>query len=1110
MSPLPPERWPEAEKLLDRALDLPRDAREPWVREACGADDELRIAVLEWLAACEAPDLVPDTPAAVFGAPLLSADPPTLGAEPIEIGDRVGPFRIVRLLGRGGMGAVFLAERSDGQFEQRVAVKLMRWGAGDDERMRRRFLEERQILARLDHPHIATFIDGGLTKDGRPYFVMQHVEGVPIDRCCDQAGLSVEQRLELFVEVCDAVEYAHARQIVHRDLKPGNILVTSEGQAKLLDFGIAKLLDPAGDSAERGLTRTGERLLTPEFASPEQIRGEPVTPASDVYALGVLLHHLLSGRGPYGTGPRTPHEVERAVLDAAPVLPSDAVTADRMTGPRDAATSPEEISGKRGTKPDELRRRLRGDLDAIVVTALQKEPGLRYRTAGALAEEVRRHLRGLPVQARRRSRGYRLRALARRHRVTLGVAGAALVGAAAVFALGSLGRLGEPASPAPPPVLAIGRIVDYRENAADDAGAPLADMLATNLARTEGLGVVSSARMYELVGRPAGAENPDQDRYARAARLAGAAQLVEGAVYATGDGGLRLDLRRVDLASGAVAGALTSTGASLFAVADSATTGLVLGLGLEPPAGSIADVTTRSLAAYRLYTEGLERFSSGDRRSADRLFESALLEDSTFAMAAYYSAQMAAYNWRSPSATAVEKQIYDEREERAVRLADRASDRERLMMRSYFALERLAPDMEAVAETLAVRYPQEIFGHLAYAQSLGFQGRLLGSIPHFARVLEMDSASLGADVQNCFACEAMNNLTESYMLVDSLATAERLTRQWLERQPTSEAALRRLADVLDGEGRYAETAELLDSRAGPAPPDSALPLVKHWIRAGELDRADAELARWIESASVADRARYLYLRAVVLRNQGRLREALAVGRALRTATGEPARGAAAPPSALVEAQMLFELGRLGQAGALFDSIARWPAPGQPVSVRATQRVQAVSMVAATRYAAGDTALLGELADSLERDGERAVMFQPHDQHHYVRGLLFVARGDDDEAVAAFRRGLASTATDFGRTNRELALVLLRRGRPEEAARALDPAAHGYFLETTNLHVSLTEIHELLAEAWDAAGVPDSAAVHWARVARDWERADPELQPRRLRAAERAAADARSE
>ncbi|MEJ2206407.1 MAG: protein kinase [Gemmatimonadota bacterium] len=967
-----PERWSRIEEILDRALDLPAAERAGFVRSACGNDAALLAAVERWLAACDAPTLMPDAPAAVFAAPLLG-ELRSGGGDADPKGVRVGAYRIVREIGRGGMGTVFLAERDDGQFTKRVALKLMKRGTGGDPRLKRRFLEERQILARLEHAHIAPLLDGGITDDDQPFFVMQYVDGVPLDRFCDQGTLGVEERLALFLDVCDAVQHAHARQIVHRDLKPSNVLVAADGNVKLLDFGIAKLLEVT-DEDDAPITRTGERLLTPRYASPEQVRGEPITPASDVYALGVLLHELLTGRQPYGTLSGTPHEVERAVLEKDPTLPSATVMAEGppdVVGERPSLT-PEEIGRRRGTTPARLRGRLRGGLDAIVLQAMRKEPTARYPTAGGLADDLRRHLAGLPVRARS-GRLRRVWAVALRHRATAVSAGAGLLLAAALFALGGGPRrgFGWLASPSgeDPPVLAIGKIADHRDGHTGESVTPLTDMLATNLARTRGLGVISASRMFELLHRSASAEDPTPERYAGAARQAGASQLLDGAIYSTASGGVRLDLRRVDLASGNIAGAHIASGPDLFAVADSATVRLVAELGFAAPPGSIADVTTHSLAAYQLYTEGLRHFYERDQARAEEAFDAALREDSTFAMAAYFSARNRYYFWRSPGATAVERELFDRRVSQAVRLSEGASDRERLMLRAWYAVSYLSPDMRAVAETLVVRYPHEIEGYVAMGSSLELEGDPAGSIPYFEHVIAMDSASLHAGTGTCHACEAVGLVVEAYALLDSLDAAERQARRWLEIQPTSPEARRRMADILDAQGRYAETAGLLAAGTDLlASQDWTLPLAKHWIRAGELERADTTISRWIGSAVDApERSGLILLHAVTLRNQGRFREALAVARRLRSEAGDAAVSGSAPPSALLEAQVLLELGRLREARALFDSIASWPAEGQPPSVQATFRVMAVTMSAATQHAAGDTLRLAELTDSLERD-----------------------------------------------------------------------------------------------------------------------------------------------
>jgi serine/threonine protein kinase/Tol biopolymer transport system component len=400
--PLDPDRWRRLESLLDRALDLPGADRDEFLARECGDDPALAEQVREILRAGERSDDMLDTVAPRLGAELLGMGP----AFPAP--DRVGPYRIERLIGEGGMGTVYLAHRDDGEFDQQVALKLVRHGLHLDPRIVRRFREERQILAALNHPGIARLLDGGITGDNLPYFAMEYVDGLPITRYCDARSLGLEQRLELFARACDAVAHAHARKIVHRDIKPSNILVTDSGEPRLLDFGIAKLLDADPRSTE--LTRRSERLLTPEYASPEQIRGEPVVMASDVYALGVLLYELVTGRRPFTRVGRSAHELERAVLDEEPTRPSEAAPHDT------------------------LRRRLRGDLDAIILTAMSKLPSHRYPSAAELSADVARHLRGEPITASGARPVDRARRWARRHRLVVGGAGAAAIIATGAFA----------------------------------------------------------------------------------------------------------------------------------------------------------------------------------------------------------------------------------------------------------------------------------------------------------------------------------------------------------------------------------------------------------------------------------------------------------------------------------------------------------------------------------------------------------------------------------------------------------------------------------------------------------------------------------------------------
>jgi serine/threonine-protein kinase len=366
------------ERILDLALELAPEERAALLDGACAGDPELRAEVEAILAGADAPVFF-ESPAIAFADPLLESEPEALD------GAVVGPYRLIRELGHGGMGIVYLAERADGQFEQRVALKLIRRGMDSDEILRR-FIAERQVLARLSHAHIARLLDGGVTAEGQPWFAMEYVAGLPLDRSCEERGLDITERLALFGKVCEAVQYAHRNLVVHRDLKPSNILVTAAGDIKLLDFGIAKALST--DPADETVTRAEQRLMTPEYAAPEQLRGELVTTATDVYALGAILYLLLTGRSAHQLAGRTPTERERVICEVEPELPSLAV---------------------RGTPRDRLRRRLAGDLDTIVLKALRKEPSRRYASVDAMIEDLDRHRTGLPVRARPDSVTYRAR-----------------------------------------------------------------------------------------------------------------------------------------------------------------------------------------------------------------------------------------------------------------------------------------------------------------------------------------------------------------------------------------------------------------------------------------------------------------------------------------------------------------------------------------------------------------------------------------------------------------------------------------------------------------------------------------------------------------------------
>jgi tetratricopeptide (TPR) repeat protein len=414
-----PDRWQRLQQLFHEALARPEAGRHAWIDAACADDlalrDELRrLLAAEAHAEADIQHAIGDAAAQLVRA-----------GRHERVGTRLGPWRLVAHHADGGMGAVYRAVRDDGRYDQQVAVKLLN-PASDGAAAKARLEAERRILARLEHPHIARLLDGGSTNDGVPYLVMEFVDGQPIDAWCDIHGADTAMRLRLFVQVCRAVDHAHRNLVVHRDLKPSNILVDGEGRPRLLDFGIAKLVDEGS-----ALTRTGERAFTPSHASPEQVTGGVVTTATDVYALGVLLYDLLTGRPPYG-GAETPAAMlAREIVETEPPRPSTAVASDDSRRRLAAA-------GERGERltPQRLARELAGDLDNIVLMALRKEPERRYASVAALADDVERYLADLPVRARPDTLGYRAAKFLRRHPVAVPASALALVlatGAAGTF-----------------------------------------------------------------------------------------------------------------------------------------------------------------------------------------------------------------------------------------------------------------------------------------------------------------------------------------------------------------------------------------------------------------------------------------------------------------------------------------------------------------------------------------------------------------------------------------------------------------------------------------------------------------------------------------------------
>jgi serine/threonine protein kinase len=405
-----PERWQQVKSLLAAALEINPAERCAYLDQACGEDRPLREEI-ENLLAIERetdPELLNSPGGTLAG---VEESP----AKSSRIGRRIGPYRIMEEIGIGGMGEVYRAFRDDDQYRKQVAIKLVR--SGQDSRfVVARFKNERQVLASLDHANIARLLDGGTTEDGVPYFVMELIDGQPIDQYCDRRKLNVNERLKLFLQICSAVQYAHQRLIIHRDIKPSNILVTLDGTPKLLDFGIAKILDSEAVAGQFEPTLTVLRLLTPGYASPEQIKGETITTASDVYSLGIVLYELLTGCHPYRRRNSTPQEIAHAACEVEPEKPSTAVQRMKTReGNRDGASAAPELGGSR----DKQSKRLRGDLDNIVLMGLRKEPQRRYASVEQFAEDIRRHLESLPVLALPDTFSYRAAKFTARHKAAV-------------------------------------------------------------------------------------------------------------------------------------------------------------------------------------------------------------------------------------------------------------------------------------------------------------------------------------------------------------------------------------------------------------------------------------------------------------------------------------------------------------------------------------------------------------------------------------------------------------------------------------------------------------------------------------------------------------------
>ena len=634
-----PEKWEQIIEIFNSALERSSSERNDFLCQACGQDDALRAEVESLLASYDH-TFLENPPAGNVSSFLARA----------MIGRQIGVYRIIHECGHGGMAVVYVGERADEAYRKRVAIKMVKPGA-DSEQILRRFRNERQTLAALDHPNIVKLLDGGSTQDGLPYLVMEYVEGIPINRYCDAHRLSIVERLQLFRRICSAVHYAHHNLVIHRDLKPGNILITKDGSPKLLDFGIAKLLNP--DCFQTPLVTLGDwRPMTPGYATPEHVRGEPNTNASDIYSLGVLLYELLSGHTPYRTANRSLLEVERAVCEEQPEPPSTAIakveeSADDWTG-QQVEINPEFVSQARNTNPADLRHRLHGDLDTIVMMALCKEPQRRYASAQGFSDDIERHLAAMPVKARRPTLVYRGGKFLRRHSESAAALGVMLI-LLASFGSWEGRRIrnqnsGTVTIRARPSVAILGfKNLSARPDTAWISTA-LSEMLTTELAAGEKLRTVPGetvARTKIDLALP-DAESLSSNTLARIRKNLNTDFVVLGSYFDMGQAGggqVRLDLRIQDAIRGETIATASEIGTERQLLDLVARTGSrlrdQLGIGEVSPVQSagIKAAIASNPDAMRLYSEGLAKVRAFDALAARDLLTRAVAVDPSYPLA---------------------------------------------------------------------------------------------------------------------------------------------------------------------------------------------------------------------------------------------------------------------------------------------------------------------------------------------------------------------------------------------------------------------------------------------------------------------------------------------
>ncbi len=724
------KRWNQVKEIVASALERMPDERPDFLRIACGEDAELRSEVDSLLSNHDSADsLLEESPVAnIFTFPAK-----------VMVGKQIGSYRILGETGQGGMAVVYLAERADQEYRKRVAIKMVKPGPNHKEIIHR-FRNERQTLAALDHPHIVKLLDGGTTEEGWPYLVMDFVEGIPIDQYCDNRRLAIRERLQLFRIVCQVVHYAHEHMVIHRDLKPSNILMASDGAPRLLDFGIAKLLSP--EYLQTAVVTTGDwPPMTPEYASPEQVRGHVVTKATDIYSLGVLLYELLTGHRPLKVGRHSRLEIERLVCEEEPQRPSTVVRTteeDSSDGNPGTFITPELVSENRGSEPAELEHQLRGDLDTIVIKALRKEPERRFASAQEFAEDIERHLAGLPVKSRKATLSYRAERFAGRHKEALFTAMAVLVVMAGLAGWRAL-RIGKQNIGVPQsgraqvqarPSLAILGFKNL-SNRSDTAwiSTALSEMLTTELAAGEELRTVpgDTVARAKIDLSLTDEESISPDTLKRLRENLGSSFVVLGSYVdlgKTSDAEVRVDVRLQDTAKGETIATVSQMGpeSQLLEVVSRAGTRLRerLGLSAVSPLESqeIKASVASSSEAIRLYSQGLGKLRAFDPLAARASLSRAVAIDPAYPLA--HSALASTWLALGYDSNAREEA------KKAADTADNLSRQDHLLVeaRYYEATKQWDKAIETY-RTLCSFFPDNLeYGlYLANAETSGGKGR---------------------------------------------------------------------------------------------------------------------------------------------------------------------------------------------------------------------------------------------------------------------------------------------------------------------------------------------------------------------------------------------------